>query len=238
MRYCRLNSARMIAKTNVNRVLLTGFEAFGSTPVNPAERVATRLHGAMINDFEIVGLVVPNVFFRSIEVVTHAIASHHPREVIMMGEYGGRSLITLERICQNYNDSARYKLADNSGEMLNGIPTIKGGPVAYHATLPIRAMVCAMRAAGVPSDISDTPGTNVCNHLMYGVLHHITTRALPIRAGWIHLPHLPATAACEDHLGSPSMSEDTAAAGVMAGIRACLEHTSDIDVTVKSLWQI
>jgi pyroglutamyl-peptidase len=222
----------------VDKVLLTGFEAFGTTPVNPAQCVTERLHGETINGVEIVGLVVPNVFFRSIERVTGAIASLSPQCVIMLGEYGGRSMITLERICQNYNDSARYELADNSGAMLNGVPTTAGGPVAYHTTLPIRAIVRAMRAEGVPADISDAPGTNVCNHLMYGVLHHIATKGLAIRAGWIHLPHLPATAAQDDHLGAPSMSEETAVAGVRAAIRACLENPRDIDLAVKSRWQI
>jgi pyroglutamyl-peptidase len=222
----------------VDKLLLTGFEAFGTTPINPAQRVAERLHGEIVNGVETIGLVVPNVFFRSIERVTGAIESVRPRLVIMLGEYGGRSMITLERICQNYNDSARYDLADNSGAMLNGVSTDAEGPVAYHTTLPIRAMVRAMRAAGIPSDISDAPGTNVCNHLMYGVLHHIATNRLPIRAGWIHLPHLPETAARDDHLGAPSMSEETAVAGVLTGIRACLENAHDIDVPVKSRWQI
>jgi pyroglutamyl-peptidase len=56
-------------------------------------------------------------------------------------------------------------------------------------------MVRAIRATGIPADISDTPGTLVCNHLMYGVLHHIAVEQLPIRAAWIHLPHLPNVAA-------------------------------------------
>ena len=222
----------------MDKLLLTGFEAFGTTPVNPAQRVVERLHGEIVSGVEMVGLVVPNVFFRSIDRVTGAMESLRPRYVIMLGEYGGRSMITLERICQNYNDSVRYELADNSGAMLNGVPTTMDGPVAYHTTLPIRAMVRAMRAAGIPADISDAPGTNVCNHLMYGVLHHIAGNRLPIRAGWIHLPHLPATAARDDHLGAPSMSEETAVAGVLAGIRACLENPHDLDIPVKSRWQI
>jgi len=183
-------------------------------------------------------LVVPNVFFKSVEVLMSAISTHAPLHVIMLGEYGGRSMITLERICQNYNDSARYNLADNTGKTLNGMPTVEGGPAAYYTTLPIRAMVRAMRDAGVPADISDAPGTNVCNHLMYGVLHHIATHRLPIRAGWLHLPHLPVTAAREDHIGAPSMSEETSITGVISGIRACLSHPRDIDDSIRSRWQI
>ena len=106
----------MIMKT----ILLTGFEAFGSTPVNPAEQVAKLLGGEVIDDYTIVSVVVPNTFFKAIDCVKQAIAEHQPTVVIMMGEYGGRSMLTVERLAQNLNDSARYNLADNDGRILQG----------------------------------------------------------------------------------------------------------------------
>ena len=77
-------------------------------------------------------------------------------------------MLTVERIAQNLNDASRYGLADNEGKAPVDEPIVPGGPAARYATLPIRAMVKAMRAAGFPADISDAPGTLVCNHLMYG----------------------------------------------------------------------
>lgn len=219
-------------------VLLTGFEAFGNTPVNPAEAVARALDGHAIGHAKVVGRVVPNVFFECIDFVSAAIEETRPGLVVMMGEYGGRATITVERIAQNLNDSTRYRLADNRGRSLQGQPTAPDGPVAYYATLPIRAMVKAMRAAGIPSDISDAPGTFCCNHLMYGTLHFIATRGLAVRAGWVHLPHLPSVAALPENLGAPSMSAETAAAGVEAGIRAALENAEDIDEPILSRLQI
>jgi pyroglutamyl-peptidase len=219
-------------------VLLTGFEAFGHTPINPAEKVARALNGTRIDDATVVARVIPNVFFKAIDVVRAAIEEVRPGVVVMMGEYGGRAVITVERIAHNLNDSTRYRLADNDGCALQDQPTVAGGPVAYYSTLPIRAMVNAMRKAGIPSDISDTPGTFCCNHLMYGILHHIAATGLPIRAGWIHLPYLPSTAAMEQNLGAPSMSVETSAAGVLTAIRAILEHPADIADAVFSRLQI
>ena len=132
----------------------------------------------------------------------------------------------------------RYGLRDNAGVELQDTLTAPDGPVAYYATAPIRAMVLAMRAAGIPADISDTPGTLVCNHLMYGVLHHIATEQLPIRAGWLHLPALPSVAALEENLGSPSMSTETAAEGVRAAIAAAVANETDVTTAVRSRWQI
>jgi pyroglutamyl-peptidase len=130
-------------------VLLTGFEAYGHTPINPAEQVARALDGTRINDATIVARVIPNIFFKAIEVVRAAIEEIHPEIVVMLGEYGGRAVITVERIAHNLNDSTRYRLADNDGCALQDQPTVPGGPVAYYSPLPIRAIL------EHPADIAD-----------------------------------------------------------------------------------
>lgn len=222
----------------VNTILLTGYEPFGHTPINPAEQVAKRLDGATVGGCRVASRVVPNIFFECIDVVAKAIDEVAPSAVIMMGEYGGRSMITVERIAQNLNDSTRYDLLDNAGGSLQDQLTAPDGPAAYYATVPIRAMVQAMRQAGVPADISDTAATFGCNHLMYGVLHHIASHDLPIRAGWIHLPALPEVAALDINLGSPSMSADTSTVGVRAALEAIATNAQDIDAALPSKWQI
>jgi pyroglutamyl-peptidase len=219
-------------------VLVTGFGPYGNTPTNPAQGVAEALHGSRIGGAELVGRVVPCVFFDAIAAVVGAIREVRPELVVMLGEFGGRAMLTVERIAQNLDDASRYGLADNAGKAPVDEPIVPDGPAAHYATLPIRAMVKAIRAAGIPADISDAPGTLVCNHLMYGVLHHIAEQRLPIRAGWIHLPALPSVAALEANLGMPSMTLDTSRAGVEVAIRAALEHEEDIRVPIRSAWQI
>ncbi|WP_028478441.1 pyroglutamyl-peptidase I [Nocardia sp. CNY236] len=220
------------------KVLVSGFEEFGTTPVNPAQGVAEALDGTKIDDAAITGLVAPSRWFDCIDAVADAIERITPDIVVMLGEYGGRSMITVERIAQNYNDSARYQVADNSGRVLEGELTDPDGPVAYWSTLPVRAMVLAMREAGIPADISDAPGTLMCNHLLYGVLRFVATRDVPPRVGWIHLPHLPEVAAQEGNLGAPSMSLATSTAGVRVAISAALGHAADVDAHVHSRLQI
>ena len=220
------------------KVLLTGFGPYGNTPVNPAQSVAEKLDGETIAGARIIGRIVPNTFFKTIQATTSLIDELEPNLVIMLGEYSGRAMITVERIAQNFNDATRYGLADNDGVAPLNEPTAPDGPVAYFSTAPIRAMVKAMRTAGIPADISDAAGTLVCNHLMYGVLHQIAARELPIRAGWIHLPALPSVAALESNLGMPSMTVETSRAGVEVAIRAALSHPQDIREPIRSRWQI
>ncbi len=222
----------------MSRVLLTGFGPYGNTPTNPAEAVAKQLDGETIGGAHVASRIVPCEWFKSIDAAAEGIRETKPEVVIMLGEYGGRAEITVERLAHNLNDSARYALEDNDGVVLQDALTAPDGPVAYYATAPIRAMVLAMREAGIPADISDTPGTLVCNHLMYGVLHRIAVEHSPIRAGWVHLPHLPSVAALEANLGAPSMSTETAAEGVRAAIGAAVLHATDVTDPVRSRWQI
>ena len=222
----------------MNTILLTGFEPYGETPVNPAERVARMLHDRVIEGACVQSRIVPNSFFLCIDAVRQAIAELQPEAVVMMGEYPGRAMVTVERLAQNLNDGTRYGLLDNAGRSMQDELTAPGGHAAYFSTLPIRAMVAAMRANGVPADISDCAGTFCCNHLMYGVLHHLANEGAPIRAGWIHLPQLPEVAARPENLGVPSMSADTAALGVEAGLAAILCHPVDSTEPSPSRLQI
>lgn len=222
----------------MTKVLVSGFERYGTTPVNPAQGVAEALDGTEVEGATVIGLVAPSRWFDCIDVVAEAIDRTAPDLVVMLGEYGGRSMITVERIAQNFNDSARYRVADNSGRLLEGDLTDPDGPVAYWSTLPLRAMVLAMREAGIPADISDAPGTLMCNHLMYGVLRHVDTHGLAPRTGWLHLPHLPEVAALDHNLGAPSMSLATSTAGVRVALSAALEHSGDVPDHVHSRLQI
>lgn len=222
----------------VGNILLTGYERWGNTPINPAEHVARALDGREIAGAKVVARILPSSFFHCVEAAKTAIAEVEPEIVVMMGEFPWRAMLTVERIAQNLNDGTRYGLLDNEGYRMQDEMTAPDGPAAYYATVPIRAMVKAMRAAGVPADISDAAGTFCCNHLMYGILHHVAIERLPIRVGWIHLPALPEVAAFEANLNMPSMSVETATAGVAAGLAAIREHQQDIDEPIPSRLQI
>ncbi|GAB5470216.1 MAG: pyroglutamyl-peptidase I [Rhodospirillales bacterium] len=218
----------------MSRLLLTGFEPYGKSPINPAEQVAEALDGKEIAGAQVISRIVPNSFYRCIEVVVAAIEELQPEAVLMMGEYGGRSMLTLERLAQNLNDGTRYGILDNAGRTLQGEMTVPGGPAAYYTTVPLRAMITDMRAAGVPCDISDSGATFCCNHLFYGILHHVETEGLAIRVGWIHLPFLPEVAARVENLGAPSMSCETASLGVATAIASMQTHPQDSDTAVMS----
>ena len=221
----------------MKKILITGFGDWAGSSANPAKMLADTLDSTSVSGATIETVIAPSVFNRMISVVTDKVDSISPDIVIMLGEFCGRSMITVERLAQNLIDATRYDMGDNLGSRPQDTSVVVGGPVGYYSTLPIRAMVQTMRLKGIPADISDTAGTFGCNLLMYGVLHHIALHNLPIRAGWIHLPSLPATAALESNLGMPSMSLDIQVDGLKAAIAAIIENEKDITAPIRSSWQ-
>ena len=106
-------------------------------------------------------------------------------------------------------------------------PLVPGGPAAYFATLPVKAMVRRVREAGIPCQISYTAGTYVCNCLMYRALHLAAEVYPGMRAGFIHVPYALRQAA--DKPGStPSMSLEAITAALAAAIEAAALGQEDL----------
>ena len=104
--------------------------------------------------------------------------------VACTGLAGGRKELSLERVAINVDDA---RIPDNAGRQPIDLPVVAGGPDAYFTTLPIKAIQAALRGAGIPSEVSQTAGTFVCNHVFYGLMHALR-RQPGVRGGFIHVP--------------------------------------------------
>ena len=189
-------------------ILVTGFEPFGGEALNPSWEAVRRLN-ADAGDARIERLLVPTTYGESIGTVTEAINRLRPAAVVMIGQAGGRTELSIERIAVNCDDA---QAPDNAGVLHEDAPIVSQGPTAYLATLPIKQIVAGLRSAGLPAAVSNTVGLFVCNHLFYGVLHHIVTRNLDTQAGFVHVPFLPEQVVGKP--GTPSMALETMVAGI------------------------
>jgi pyroglutamyl-peptidase len=214
---------------NSEVVLVTGFEAFGGEKSNPSWDICERLPRE-IAGMRVETCRVPCEFRRSIEVVAAAIERHRPLLVICVGQAGGRAKLGVERIAINVDDA---RMPDNAGARPLDEPIAANGPPAYFATLPVKAMAVAMRAAGVPAEVSNSAGTYVCNHLMYGVLHYLAASGQRARAGFIHVPYSEEQVL--DKRDTPGMALTSMVKGVEAAIAAAHEHRHDIKVSEGAL---
>ena len=207
-------------------MLVTGFDPFGGERLNPSWEICRQLAGTTLDGLRVEACKVPCEFRRAIDTVAAAIERHRPALVICLGQAGGRAQMSVERVAINV-DGAR--IADNSGSQPIDEPIAAEGPAAYFATVPVKAMARAMREANVPAQVSNTAGTYVCNHLMYGVLHYLAASGNPARAGFIHVPY-----AEEQVLDKPAIASLSLASmvrGVRAAIEAALRHATDMRVS-------
>ncbi|WP_438482786.1 pyroglutamyl-peptidase I [Oleiharenicola lentus] len=191
-------------------VLLTGFEPFGGEKVNPSEEIARQLHGVVIAKHQVVGALLPCVFGEAIKELKKQIRTTKPALVICVGQAGGRSEITPERVALNVDDA---RIPDNAEQQPVDRAIAKNGPVGYWSTLPIKAIVAALRGAEIPASVSQTAGTFVCNHVFYGLMHELKNHR-GVRGGFIHVPFLPEQA----QAGQASLRLDAMIEGVALAI--------------------
>lgn len=184
-------------RTSKPKVLITGFEPFGGSTVNPSQEIARNLHGREISGHEVVAAFLPCVFGAANVELRRQMRALKPTLVICLGEAGGRAAITPERVAINVDDA---RIPDNAGAQPVDRPVVRGGPAAYFSTLPVKAIVAGLRTEGVPAEVSQTAGTFVCNHVFYGLMHELRLRPGG-RGGFIHVPYLPEQAP----KGAPSL---------------------------------
>jgi pyroglutamyl-peptidase len=209
----------------IKTVLLTGFEPFNGATINPAWEAVRSLEGWQGDSFQVEVRQLPCVFGDAIEDLTALIDELHPDVVIAVGQAGGRPDISVERVAINVDDAS---ILDNGGQQPVDTAIAADGPAAYFSTLPIKAIVHALRARGLVAGVSQTAGTFVCNHVFYGLMHHAATQPQPIKAGFIHVPFLPEQAAARPD-APPSMALED----IIAGVKLAVEVTLGVDTDLR-----
>lgn len=210
----------------MKKILLTAFDPFGGSDINPALE-AVKLVKDQIGDFAVTKLEVPTVFHKSIAIVKAAIEKESPDAVLCIGQAGGRFELTPERVAINVDDA---RIKDNEGNQPIDVKVFADGESAYFTTLPIKAMVEKMKAAGLPASVSNTAGTFVCNHLMYGVLYTLEKYFQGVKGGFMHVPFIPSQVVGKANTASMNLSDIVK--GIELSILAISENF-DADVTVN-----
>lgn len=205
------------------KILLTGFDPFGKDVVNPAWEAVNKTSN-QIGNVEIVKLKVPTVFYKSINTVIAAIEKEKPDTILCIGQAGGRCDLSLERVAINVNDA---RICDNEGNQPIDEPIYKDGESAYFSSLPIKAMVKMMKEEGIPASISNTAGTYVCNHLMYGVLYYLEKKHLEMKAGFMHVPYMTSQVVSLSS-SLASLPLETIVKGIEISISAIEKYEKDI----------
>lgn len=205
------------------KVLITGFNPFGGESKNPAYE-AVKMLPDTFEGIELVKVEIPTEFYKSIEVLRTSIEKEKPEVVICVGQAGGRFTVSVERVAINVDDA---RIPDNGGNRPVDQAIVKEGPAAYFSTLPIKAIASAIREGGVPASVSNSAGTYVCNHIMYGLMHMISTEFPEIKGGFIHVPFLEEQVLDKPNMPSMSLESISKALGI------AVKTACEVDVDLK-----
>ena len=204
------------------KVLVTGFDPFGGESINPAWE-AVKVIKDEIAGAEIVKMQIPTVVGKSIAKIHDKMVEINPDIVIAVGQAGGRFGVTPERVAINVTDA---RIPDNEGNQPIDEPIFADGDAAYFSNLPVKAMVQEIKDAGYPSTLSNTAGTYICNHVMYGILYYIQKEFPNARGGFIHVPYASAQVINKPNTASMAIADITAS--LEAAIKAAVENQKDI----------
>ena len=191
----------------MTKVLLTGFEPFGTATSNPSGEIVKQISGD-----NIVTAILPVAYTQSAQQLLDLITQHNPDVVICLGQAEGRTSITPEKVAINLDDA---RLADNEGVVRNDVKIMDDGPDAYFSTLPLNIMVDAIKAQGIPAAISLSAGAFLCNHVFYVAQNKFA--GTNVRSGFVHVPLMDSQA--PEFPGLPTMPLDQ----MVTAIRAMLE---------------
>ncbi|MEW9095610.1 MAG: pyroglutamyl-peptidase I [Clostridiaceae bacterium] len=208
------------------KVLITGFDPFGGEKVNPSFEAVRRIKDE-VSGAEVIKAQIPTVFKKSIEEVERLIIDNKPDIVICVGQAGGRFDISVERIAINIDDA---RIEDNEGNQPIDKKVFEDGENAYFSNLPIKAMVSEMKDNNIPASLSNTAGTFVCNHIMYGLLYLINKKYQNIRGGFIHVPYITEQVITKPN--TPFMDLDKIAEGLTFALKAAVENDKDLNITL------
>jgi len=201
-------------------VLLTGFDAFDGATLNPSWLAVEALNGESVAGHTVVAAQLPTTFEGSVQELARLLQVHKPALVICVGLAGGRKGLSLERVAINVSDA---RIADNAGLQPIDTPVVAGGPAAYFSTLPIKAMLQTLQQAGLASEVSQTAGTFVCNHVFYALMYTLATkrRFKGVRGGFIHVPYLL-------EQGAPCMPLNDMTRGLRIAVDCALSTSCDV----------
>jgi pyroglutamyl-peptidase len=189
-------------------LLLSGFQPFGGERSNPSWEVASRLDGREIGGMVIKSVKLPVSAPRAVRAIRESIRRIRPGAVLGLGQAGGRPAISIEKVAINLVERRAGSESDGG---LAGTPVVTGGADAIFARLPMRAILRALAARGIPAALSLSAGAYVCNSVMYATLDSLQQRS-DVPAGFIHLPYAAGQAV--RHRQAPSMSIEMMTAAV------------------------
>jgi pyroglutamyl-peptidase len=164
-------------------ILVTGFEPFGGSPVNPSWEAARLLDGSVLGGHKVVALQLRVIWGAPLPALREACNAHRPCLVVSLGQ--GHTF-TCERVA----DNLRENYPDNAG---NGPPApriVKDGPERLASGFPFEKVMGLYAGPKVRVAASEEAGGYLCEECLYSL--ETLRREVPwkMEAAFFHVPPL------------------------------------------------
>jgi pyroglutamyl-peptidase len=171
------------------RFLLTAFEPFDDSGLNSSLEGCRAFLQRWGQEFDVHFAVLPVRYGRDTEEVDRVLLEHPVDGVLHTGQATGRRHLSVERVAVNlrYGPSAYQEVRAGPAQQ----PILPGGPPELRSSLPVDAVVAALRSAGLPAEASDHAGVYLCNHVLYQSLLRAERDGSALQVGFLHVPCLP-----------------------------------------------
>ena len=201
-------------------ILVTGFGPFPGAPFNPTgplvQRLA-RLRRPGLADTKIVSHIFPTGYAAVDRDLPRLLVKHKPDALLMFGLAPRASTLRIETRARN----AVSLLPDAGGVALRRLTIAAGGPAALAMPAPVRRLLTAVRAAGVPAVLSRDAGRYLCNYLCWRAAEAVGKKGGPHLAAFVHVPKIARTARRAGKRRKLSLGDLTrAGAAVLAAVAA------------------
>jgi len=168
-----------------NVIYITGFTTFFNFSVNPSESIVNELNQTTIQNYSIVGRVLPVDFIEAPLLIQEDIRNLDPSLILCLGLDPNCNSITLETL------SINLKIDASANHPLQTFQKIKrGGLFCIPTRLDIKDMFVDLKNNDIPASISFSAGLYVCNAVFYETLLCLSETNIKTPMGFIHVPHL------------------------------------------------
>lgn len=164
------------------KILLTGFEPFGSKTDNVSKKIVE----SFANDENVDTLILPVSYRRASEIICEVLAAKDYNVLIMTGETrSSLEYVRLERVGLNLMDGT---IADNDGILMDEVKINSNVPDAIITDFPVKKIFNYLKSKGFRVKVSNSAGTYVCNSLYFNSLDFIKSKSLATEAVFLHFP--------------------------------------------------
>ena len=164
-------------------MLVTAFEPYDGSSLNPAEEVLKQLPG-IIDGVSLRKVILACDSLRAPVQVAELTSDPLVNIAVIIGEDRRYALPTLERCAYNWLD---YEIPDNLGRQPKNSSIVSQGPEWLEASVEVTAIHISLKRKGTPINISNDPGRHLCNHVYFTTRYHTDPKPSLL----LHLPRLP-----------------------------------------------